>query len=340
MKLFLSYTKKDSEQVRKLAHDLRDQGVSVWLDEWEIKVGDSITQKIQKGIKDSDYLAVWLSTESVRSGWVEREWQAKYQEEIKTKVIKVLPLLGEKCKIPIMLADKRYADFSSSYEAGLRELVEGLLATMVIENRNTLMTRARNEFRIAEDSYGNLVRDLTTLLKQQSTLGLHAALGILNAFHHDLNDRIETVTQVLAMNPRLKLPTPEQELRMQPYKTRLLSKSCHALVARYGFTFVSEINPYSLRCGYHPLIHVTASLLVIQEHAGDKSIPETQWKRTLKQLFYCIDFWLAFLRECHTTHAPQERLVRELLLACAAVHRALKGRRVPTFLKELNSDGN
>ena len=52
MKIFLSHSSKDKEFVRKLADDLKTYGLSVWFDEWEIKVGDSITNKISQGIDE------------------------------------------------------------------------------------------------------------------------------------------------------------------------------------------------------------------------------------------------------------------------------------------------
>ncbi len=67
-RVFLSHSSKDNEAVRRLAEDLKRAGIDGWLDEWEIKVGDRITQKIQKGLEDARYLAVWLIRQAVESG--------------------------------------------------------------------------------------------------------------------------------------------------------------------------------------------------------------------------------------------------------------------------------
>src|SRR5689334_20379847 len=40
--VFLSYSNKDKTVVHALAERLRDDGLRVWLDEWEIRPGDSI----------------------------------------------------------------------------------------------------------------------------------------------------------------------------------------------------------------------------------------------------------------------------------------------------------
>jgi hypothetical protein len=101
--LFLSHSSKDREAVIRLAKDLRKRGISVWLDEWEIDVGDPITEKIQAGLSHAQYVAVWLTKDSVNSGWVTKEWHTKIYQEIGSKEVLVLPLLGEKCEIPSFL---------------------------------------------------------------------------------------------------------------------------------------------------------------------------------------------------------------------------------------------
>ena len=55
--LFLSHSSADKTFVEKLAKDLEGVGVNVWFDKWEIKVGDSLTGKIEEGLQANDYLA-------------------------------------------------------------------------------------------------------------------------------------------------------------------------------------------------------------------------------------------------------------------------------------------
>jgi hypothetical protein len=122
-RMFLSHSSKDKDQVRRLALDLQEAGVAVWLDEWEILVGDSITQKLQVGLDECSYLAIWLTEHSVKSKWVEKEWQSKFHQEITSGAVTVLPLLSETCEIPVFLRDKKYADFRENYRGGLHELL-------------------------------------------------------------------------------------------------------------------------------------------------------------------------------------------------------------------------
>jgi formylglycine-generating enzyme required for sulfatase activity len=123
-RMFLSHSSQDKDSVRKLAEDLKRTGIEVWLDEWEIRVGDPITRKVQEGLKSTDYLAVWLTRSAVESGWVEREWQSKYGTEIGGRSAIILPLLAESCEVPSLLVDKRYADFRYNYQDGLVDLLK------------------------------------------------------------------------------------------------------------------------------------------------------------------------------------------------------------------------
>ncbi len=56
--VFLSHSSKDKAVVRKLAERLRDDGLRVWLDEWEIRPGDPILLKIEEGLEQSRALVL------------------------------------------------------------------------------------------------------------------------------------------------------------------------------------------------------------------------------------------------------------------------------------------
>jgi thiamine monophosphate kinase len=86
----------------------------------------SIPKKISDGIGKSDFLAVVLSNNSVKSTWVENEWQSKYYDEMKKRKALVLPILLQKCKIPNLLKVKKYADFTTDYSDGLQTLLAAL----------------------------------------------------------------------------------------------------------------------------------------------------------------------------------------------------------------------
>lgn len=126
-KVFISYNCADRQLAQKIAGDLQEKGLLVWWDEWEIKVGDSIIQKISSGISTSAHLIVLLSPDSVSSAWVQREVNSAMMKQLSNeKGITVLPALLADCEIPVLLRDIRWADFRKSYKTGLGELLEAL----------------------------------------------------------------------------------------------------------------------------------------------------------------------------------------------------------------------
>jgi len=122
-RVFLSHSSKDKPLVNQIATDLAKLNVAPWLDSWHIRAGESIPQKVSLGIKDSECVVVFLSKNAVASHWVEREWQAKYWDEIQRNQVLVIPVLLEDCEIPTLLQAKKYADFRDDYHEGLRELL-------------------------------------------------------------------------------------------------------------------------------------------------------------------------------------------------------------------------
>src|ERR671918_122425 len=128
MPVFISYSSKDRAFVDKLARHLVRAKTHVWVDAWELNVGDSLVQKIQDAIKSASALLVVLSKASVESEWCRRELSAGLIRELDERRVLVLPLLLEDCDIPMFLREKKYADFRTDYDQGLRDTLDGIAA--------------------------------------------------------------------------------------------------------------------------------------------------------------------------------------------------------------------
>jgi hypothetical protein len=123
-RLFLSHSHADKGFVERLAGDLCSKGIGVWMDKWEIRVGESLLIKITEGIQEAGYLGVILSKASVRSEWVRKELNTALMRELQERRVVVLPILLEECDVPLLLRDKKYADFTKNYTDGLNALME------------------------------------------------------------------------------------------------------------------------------------------------------------------------------------------------------------------------
>jgi len=126
--VFISHNSKDKPFARKLASSLRSHDIRCWVDEAEIRFGESLVQKISDAINKIDLVIAVISNNSVYSNWVRQELDWAMTKEIKGDRIIVIPIIIEKCDIPFFLANKLYADFTDKdrFNNTLERLAESI----------------------------------------------------------------------------------------------------------------------------------------------------------------------------------------------------------------------
>lgn len=120
LRLFLCHSHEDNSEVLYVAQTLEKTHpeFEVWVDEWALKFGDSLLEKIGDAIEKSDRLIVFLTPRSVDSNWVRKEVAAGIVMELaEEKVVDgnafVVPVvLQPVARIPFTLRDKLYCDFT------------------------------------------------------------------------------------------------------------------------------------------------------------------------------------------------------------------------------------
>lgn len=126
MPVFISYSHQDGAFVDQLALGLVRGRANVWLDRWELRVGDSLLDRIQEAIGSAEALVVVLTPASVQSSWCRRELNAGLMRELEEARVVVLPVLVEDCEIPVFLREKFYADFRGEFAVGLEQVLQAL----------------------------------------------------------------------------------------------------------------------------------------------------------------------------------------------------------------------
>lgn len=72
--LFLSHASEDKDDVaRPLALALQEHGLSVWYDEFELRIGDNLVAKLNAGIRDSRFGILVLSKTFFAKQWTIHE---------------------------------------------------------------------------------------------------------------------------------------------------------------------------------------------------------------------------------------------------------------------------
>jgi hypothetical protein len=127
MPVFISYSHADAGFAESLAANIfKKAKTSVWIDRWELNVGDSLIRRIEEAITEASAIVVVLSKASVESEWVRKELSAGLIRELEEKRVVVLPILLEDCAIPLFLRDKKYADFRKDFDTGLRQVLDAI----------------------------------------------------------------------------------------------------------------------------------------------------------------------------------------------------------------------
>lgn len=185
MPLFISYSHADKEFVDMLAMQLVTRKVNVWLDRWEMHVGESLITKIQQAITDASALLVILSPDSVDSEWCKKELNSGFIRELEERRIVILPILVRECKIPLFLREKMYADFRTSFDDGLRTILEAV-AKVTNEWRNRLESPTWHtdwsiEWRVTDEGIATIRLTLVEVAESQP----YSVLNVINLIPGD-----------------------------------------------------------------------------------------------------------------------------------------------------------
>jgi len=125
-KVFISHRTSDMVEATHLAEEIRNIGHKVWLDDWEIEVGDSIIEKIMEGLNDADYVVLCLSSQGVMSKWISREWMSTLTRQLNGEGIKLLPVILTGGSAPAIITDFKYADLAKDWSKGLMDLLRSI----------------------------------------------------------------------------------------------------------------------------------------------------------------------------------------------------------------------
>lgn len=92
-KIFISHASEDKEAVAMpLAEVLKRRGLDVWLDQWELTLGDSLRGAIEKAISQAAFGVVIVSPAYIRKLWPSRELDGLFGLETQQRKL-ILPIL-------------------------------------------------------------------------------------------------------------------------------------------------------------------------------------------------------------------------------------------------------
>lgn len=152
-RVFLSHSHADKDFVRLVWGDLVACGVDVWIDEDAMEPGDSLTGSIGEALGNVEYVAVFLSEESVKSKWVETEIDIAMARSIASGAVEVVPLLLPglcRSSIPTLLCHLNFVDLRdpADYDSGIAAVVRRMRSGGSAGDASCLPVRARRRERL------------------------------------------------------------------------------------------------------------------------------------------------------------------------------------------------
>lgn len=129
--VFLAHNSKDKPLVEAIAQELKRRGLKPWLDNEQIKGGDSIPKKVAEGIKQSRSVAFFIGTQGL--GRFQDAWEIDtlIMECAESRVLIIPVLLPGVTGLPPgldLLGSKKYLQFTNSIKEPekLNELFEAI----------------------------------------------------------------------------------------------------------------------------------------------------------------------------------------------------------------------
>ncbi len=125
-KVFVSHASEDKARfVVDFARRLRENGVDAWLDQWEMKPGDSLVDKIfEEGLKEARAVVIVLSATSIQKPWVREELNTAVVNRI-SRGTKLIPVVIDNCEVPESLRSTVWqrVDDLGNYGEGLQRIL-------------------------------------------------------------------------------------------------------------------------------------------------------------------------------------------------------------------------
>ena len=127
--LFISHASEDKDAVaRPLYQLLREKGLSVWFDEAELTLGDSLRRKIDSGLAKCAYGIVILSPHFMAKEWPQRELDGLVARETSTGEKAILPVWHQIDKRALVRHSPMLADrLAASTRDGIPKVADQIL---------------------------------------------------------------------------------------------------------------------------------------------------------------------------------------------------------------------
>lgn len=190
--VFISHATEDKATVAEpLALALKDNGLSVWYDRFELRIGDRLRRSIDAGLSQSTFGVVILSPSFFQKHWPQIELDGLAQREVKNQKV-ILPVwynvtAEDIRKYSLPLADRIAAQWSDGIDSVVRDILS------VVKNNQTEPYNADGET-LSVPTPSSRYNELVLLMPEDKTPFLIDSKQVI------ISDTVELV--LVPANPR------------------------------------------------------------------------------------------------------------------------------------------
>ena len=132
--VFISYASEDGDAAKRLQKDLKDAGLTPWLDKECLIAGQNWKISIKNAIKKSRYFIPLFSSVSVKKrGYVQKEFKLALDvfDEFPESETFVIPCRLDDCEVPYdKLKDIEYVNLFPVWDDGIRRIIQSITSEM------------------------------------------------------------------------------------------------------------------------------------------------------------------------------------------------------------------
>lgn len=119
--IFVSYSRKDKPFVLAFVQELKNQGAKIWIDEFDIELGENWDNAIEEALDQSETIMIIISPTAVESQNVQDEVSVAISSKKK-----MVPIVITPCELPMRWGRRQYADLASNPDKALNDILHFL----------------------------------------------------------------------------------------------------------------------------------------------------------------------------------------------------------------------
>ncbi|WP_396434473.1 DnaB-like helicase C-terminal domain-containing protein [Limnohabitans sp.] len=180
--IFISHASEDKEAVaRPLAEQLRQRGLRIWMDETEIKLGDSLRRSIDRGLSKSTYGLVVLSPDFLRKEWPQKELDGLVAREDGAEKV-ILPVWHNVTRAEVVSFSPPLGDkLAVLTSMGLPHVVDEILKVLDPASASPKLSKPSEDGSQSQDIHGLLATILDNV-EALSDAGQPSVTGVPTGF--------------------------------------------------------------------------------------------------------------------------------------------------------------